>query len=413
MKQATHNPRLFFLDWLRILAFGLLVPYHVGMYYVTWGWHVKSPAASTALEPLMLMSSPWRLGLLFFIGGAALAQASTRAQAGLMRRRSARLLLPLVFGMLVIVPPQSYFEVVQKLAYPGSYFEFMQQYLQGYEGFCRMEEGRWQCLDLPTWNHLWFLPYLWGYGLIGWLLLRQAPAVLARCGQGLAALGPWGLLLGLALPLMLARQLVGLFPSTHNLSWDWYNHAQYLSLFLLGMLASHAGSAFWVRLSAVRWPALVGALAAWAVLLVYFDAYDSATPPETLRVLMRGVWGLMQWWATAAACGFAYLHLNADSAWRRRLGAAVFCVYILHQTVIVLLTQVLAPLQLAPLLEGLLLVLMTWLLCGLIYVLARRVLPAPLALFLGVDGAKTPAPQPDRAAATIAAVATVDARSPQ
>jgi hypothetical protein len=34
--------RLFFLDWLRIVVFGLLVFFHVGMYYVTWAYHVKS-----------------------------------------------------------------------------------------------------------------------------------------------------------------------------------------------------------------------------------------------------------------------------------------------------------------------------------------------------------------------------------
>ena len=36
------------LDWLRIAAFGLLIFYHVGMFYVTWGFHVKSSHASTA-----------------------------------------------------------------------------------------------------------------------------------------------------------------------------------------------------------------------------------------------------------------------------------------------------------------------------------------------------------------------------
>ena len=43
------------LDWVRILAFALLVPYHVGMYYVSWAFHVKSPFASAMLEPWMKM----------------------------------------------------------------------------------------------------------------------------------------------------------------------------------------------------------------------------------------------------------------------------------------------------------------------------------------------------------------------
>ena len=40
-------------------------------------------------------------------------------------------------GMLVVVPPQAYFEVVTKVAYAGSYLDFMRLYLAGYHGFCR------------------------------------------------------------------------------------------------------------------------------------------------------------------------------------------------------------------------------------------------------------------------------------
>ena len=66
--------------------------------------------------------------------------------------RSWRLLLPLVFGMLVIVPPQSYFEVVEKLpgGYHDGYLAFWARYLAGDGWFCREDD----CLDLPTWNHL-------------------------------------------------------------------------------------------------------------------------------------------------------------------------------------------------------------------------------------------------------------------
>lgn len=61
------------LDWLRVIAFGLLLLYHVGMYYVTWDWHVKSPTTQLMLEPVMLLSSPWRISLLLLISGVATA----------------------------------------------------------------------------------------------------------------------------------------------------------------------------------------------------------------------------------------------------------------------------------------------------------------------------------------------------
>jgi len=151
------------LDWIRIVAFGLLILYHIGMYYVTWGFHVKSPRASAAIEPLMLLVNPWRLGVLFLVSGAATAFMLDKMRAGsLARMRSWRLLLPLIFGMLVIVPPQSYFEVVEKAGYTGSYGEFWLRYLAADHGFCD-KDG---CLRLPTWNHLWFVAYLWVYTML-------------------------------------------------------------------------------------------------------------------------------------------------------------------------------------------------------------------------------------------------------
>jgi glucan biosynthesis protein C len=372
--QAGRQP---FLDALRVLAFALLVPYHVGMYYVTWDWHVKSPAASTLLEPLMLMTAPWRMGLLFLISGVATAHMLKRS--GFVAQRSKRLLLPLLFGMAVVVPPQAYFEVVEKLHYAGSYLDFMGLYAQGFKGFCKGDE----CLSLPTWNHLWFLPYVWVYGLLAWGLWHLAPAAVAACRARLDRLGLWGVAL-LALPLMAARQLAGLFPSTHNLHWDWYNHLQYGYLFAIGWLAT--GDGVWQRMARLRWWALGTALLSWAVLLVYFMHYAEQTPPEALRALMRCVWGGLEWAALVAALGWGRQALNTRMAWVQRLNPMVFCAYVLHQTLIVLLTRALKPQALNPALEGVLLVLLTFALCALGYALARRV--PGLRLVMGISPVK-------------------------
>ncbi len=381
-QQLPPAPRLFFLDWLRILAFALLVPYHVGMYYVSWDWHIKSPHASTALEPLMQLASPWRLSLLFFIAGAVLQIAlRQRADAGglaFIGRRSRRLLWPLLFGMLVVVPPQAYFEVVEQVQYAGSYIDFMRLYLVAYAGFCDADG----CLTLPTWNHLWFLPYLLVYTLLAWGLLRAAPQLLDRLAARLGRAGTPMLLLGLALPLMLARLTLLGFETTHNLVWDWYNHAQSLSAFMLGLLLARS-EVVWARLADLRWSALLLALAAWGLRMGYFSFFAEPEPAALLVGALRLLYGAMQWWAIAAACGFAYRHLNVDGPLRRALSPAIFCLYILHQTVIILLARALLPLQLAPLGEGLLLIALTLLVCGLAYLLLRR-LPPALGLLLGI-----------------------------
>ncbi len=42
--------RRYDLDWLRVIAFLILIFYHTGMFYVTWGWHVKSVHALSLIH---------------------------------------------------------------------------------------------------------------------------------------------------------------------------------------------------------------------------------------------------------------------------------------------------------------------------------------------------------------------------
>src|SRR5438034_9319593 len=149
------------LDWVRIGAFGLLIFYHVGMLYVSWEFHIKSEHRLTALEPLMLVLNPWRLALLFLVSGAATAFMTRKLAVGrLLGSRSIRLLPPLVFGMLVIVPPQAYLQVVEAIGYGGGLIDFYRAHYFAFgPQFCHPGP----CLLLPTWNHLWFVAYLWIY----------------------------------------------------------------------------------------------------------------------------------------------------------------------------------------------------------------------------------------------------------
>lgn len=404
---ASHpSARLYFLDWLRIIAFFILIAYHVGMYYVNWGWHVKSPFASDAAESYMMLSAPWRLALLFLISGVASSFMLGRTGAGaFLRRRSWRLLVPLVFGMLVIVPPQPYFEVVEKYGYQGSYLDFMQLYLHAYRGFVT---GPGAHLVLPTWNHLWFVAYLWVYTVVLAAIALALGARLDAWSQRLARLlTGWRLVLLPLAVLGLARLvLVARFPSTHALFGDWYNHAQYFSLFLLGaMMARQPG--FWQRLDALRWAGLGTALACWALLKIYFSLPDDLVPAAAMAWLLplqRVAYALGQWSAIIAACGFAHRHLEFDSAKRRYLAQAVFPVYIVHQTLIVSMAHGLKPVRLPPGIEAIVLMVLTLTFSLAVFEVVRRC--APLRPLFGLAAADRPvreiartAPMPDAAVA--------------
>jgi len=358
------------LDWVRILAFGLLIFFHVGMYYVTWGWHVKSPFASHTIEPLMMLSSPWRLSLLFFVSGCATAFLHRKSSEGFVRSRTQRLLIPLALGLWVIVPPQSWAEVTEAVGYHGGYLHFMSLYAQGYGGFCR--DG---CLRLPTWNHLWFVAYLWCYTMVAALVWFAVPrARIDRCGVALARLlrGPGLVAWPVAWLAALRLLLVARFPDTHALVDDWFLHANYFSVFALGVLLAREASV-WEEIRRQRWIALGLSVAGYAVIETWYGHYDALQSLDWLRQLQRVAYALDEWCAIVAALGFARQWNPADSRVRRYLTEAIFPFYIVHQTAIVLLAHFMKPLGLRPLVEGPLLVAATAAICVASFELVRRV----------------------------------------
>ena len=365
--------RQHYLDWIRVGAFALLILYHVGMFYVSWDWHVKSSYAGRALEPLMYATNPWRLTLLFMVSGVATRFMSDKLSPGaLARGRSVRLLVPLAFGMLIVVPPQPYLEVVEKVAYSGSFADFYRLYLSGYGGFCKDGE----CLIIPTWNHLWFLPYLAAYTLIvaafsawrpGWPSAAERLLVPLLRGPGLVL---WPILyLGLMRLLLMPQ-----FEVTHALIDDWYNHSVSLAAFLLGFTALRSEAVI-QGLAAKRWLFLALAVISWASYAGYAWLYhvEGAAPSELLQAAMRFVYAINQWTAIAAIFGFGSIHLNRTGRGIRYFTDAVFPFYIVHQTLIVVVGHELAKPRLPVALESGGLFAATILGCFTTYEIVRRV----------------------------------------
>lgn len=403
--KADLGERRFDLDWVRILAFMLLILYHVGMYYVSWDWHVKSPAASSAIEPLMMLTAPWRLSLLFLVSGVATAYLVARTPSHFLGARAVRLLIPLAFGMLVIVPPQSYLEVAEKLNYSGGFGAFYLLYITGFHGFCRSSD----CLIMPTWNHLWFVAYLFVYTAVLYAGVRLVPKAVPALRQGAEQLlsGVGVLLVPIAYFALVRITLAGRFPANHALVGDWYNHALYFGAFVLGF-ALAATQAPWSALERFRWHALGLAVLGWAAFCAYMGIYGGdIDPSQALIRVMRAEYGAEQWLAIAAALGFARRHLNRDNTARRYLTTAIFPVYILHQTVIVVVAHSLKPAHLYPPIEALLLVSVTAASCFLGYELIRRV--RPLHPLFGLAWKSTPASRalPRRAPLAVRALAHV------
>ncbi|MEI6202553.1 MAG: acyltransferase, partial [Enhydrobacter sp.] len=119
-------------DWLRVLALAMLMIFHSAVGYGSWPWQVNDAYTSPLLDNFLDFLLRWRVSLVFIVSGSALMLALQRRRpVAIVRERCARLLVPLLFGVLVVVPPQVYFGHVQQGQFHGSFLDYLPQAFNG------------------------------------------------------------------------------------------------------------------------------------------------------------------------------------------------------------------------------------------------------------------------------------------
>lgn len=317
------------MDWLRIGAFALLILYHIGMVFVPWGWHVKSEPTIDWVAIPMLATNGWRLPLLFLVSGYASAALLVKlgGAGSFARARSARLLIPLAFGILVVIPPQPWIELTGQHGYARGLPHF---WLHDYFRF-----GTLDGIVLPTWQHLWFVVYLWVYTMLAALLFAIVPSRLwVRVADGAARrLGGWNVLL---LPMAGWLLVYAAFPDhreTHALVDDGPVHLHYLIAFAVGWLLRTRPVLF-DAFACCRTGAAILAVLAFIPILWIACAWPERGPAWA-DMAFHGARQVQGWAAIVALVGIADRWWNRDHRWRAPLAEAVFPFYIIHQTIIV------------------------------------------------------------------------------
>lgn len=365
--------RRYDIDWLRVIAFGLLILYHIGMYYVAdWEWHIKSDQQSEFLQNLMIMTNQWRMSLLFFLSGIALALIYQRYKATtLIGLRSQRLLVPLLFGMLVIVPPQLFYELIQGGYFDGNYLVFYREYLALETDLGKHKQS---VIGLVTWNHLWFIPYLWCYSLIMVFLLPALHSLLNKTSvQSVSVLVAFCVItIGIALIWVAMRDN---YPVTHALVDDWSSHAKYFTVFVAGCCLALLPD-LWNRLIAKR--RIFASLALLGYCWLMLDRHGLLDVGEALDqlLLIKLTHGLLlstnHWAWILALVGYAGRYLQFSNRFLVYANQAILPWYILHQTLIIVIAMQLLPMSFNIWIEMPLLLLFTVGACFVMYELIKR-----------------------------------------
>lgn len=330
--------RRYDLDWLRVFAILLLVFYHTGMIYVSWGFHIQSRETSPLFEDIMRWLHRWRMPLLFFISGAgtyyALRRKTNREYAG---ERFKRLFIPLLFGMFVIVPPQIYYEWLFRGRFSGNYAEFY-PHVFGFEPYQDGGKG-----GAFSWHHLWFVLYLFLYSLLSipvfrWLKSERGQRFTDRVENLVTK--PGGAMTFVLLIILSQFLLRPFFPNdTHALVNDWAYFVFNLLLFWFGYLLVSRPPLARI-LSDQRRIFLFGTML--CTLFLYASRAYLSRHPE-LEGSYRWVLffhlntDCLTWFAVLTSVAYGYRYLNTNRLILPHLTEAVYPFYILHQTAIIVI----------------------------------------------------------------------------
>ena len=330
MHKQKNNERLYYLDWLRVFAVILLIPFHTGMIFVHSDFHIKNNVTSTGLTIINAFIDNWHMPLFFFLAGASTWFAlSKRTPVTYIKERFLRLFLPLIFGIIIIVPPQTFYERIQKSGFSGNYVNFYAHLFNGV-----YPKGNF------TWNHLWFLLYLFIISVAVLPLVWNWKS--GRGGSCTASFCAW-LVKGhriflLSIPLAIIQMgLKVSFPGPQNLLSDWARLLFMLCIFLYGVMffkfpgfqdiiERNFGTALVMGISILVF-----------FIILHFMNYRFVFGYNIAYLLQLGVKSLATLCWLLVLLGFAQRSLNFSNRFLVYASEAVLAFYILHQTIIIVL----------------------------------------------------------------------------
>lgn len=322
------SKRLHYVDWLRVLAVLLLFPFHTWRIFNAGDpFYVKSAYVSQTINSVIWFIDFWHMPLLFLLAGAS-TYFALRKRSGLQYagERFLRLGVPLLFGWAVLIPPQTWYGARFNSGYTGSFLS----YLTSGDWLVWNVQGGGDYYGGFGIGQLWFILFLLVIALVALPLLLWWRSARGERGAGhfsrfLAWPWTWPIV---GFGLMIAEGL----PSPIDDKSFFY----FLALFVLGY-AIMADEAFLTSAEKHRFPALVVGTAVIVFRMVAWELHDSLADPSWGLALFNTATLTAVWLVVTGLLGMGRRYLDRPSKQLTYLAEASYPLYILHQTVIVVL----------------------------------------------------------------------------
>ncbi len=351
MADYILTERRYDIDWLRVIAFGLLILFHVAIGFVPKSVYpyVNKQTAGVGLSILLLFVHQWRLPILFFISGMGTSFAFRKRTGGqFVVERLKRLIIPLLFAMNFVVVFQGYFAELHRVQ---GLAEMLPSYPGGPVSLSEFALGWWS--HFGEIQHLWFLINLFGYSMLCiplfvYLRNRSEGKVMKTAGKILNLPKGLGLLFVFPIPLILVELTIK--PWAYGIVGRGYELPWYLWFFVCGYIFIRAGDRYWQALDRARYLSLVLGIVS-SVLLFLLMVAGNRISPGYGSLLLNGGWlrfgdtflgpltvpacilhGLNSWFWSIVFFSWGAKLLNKSSRLLAYLNRTVYPFYIVHMT---------------------------------------------------------------------------------
>jgi glucan biosynthesis protein C len=330
---AGIAPRLYYIDWLRVLAILGVFLFHASNVFDTLPSHIKNAQQSDVITGIQAFFFPWGMALFFMIAGAGTWFAlKRRTSSHYIKERSRRLLIPFVVGSIILSPVELYFEwshKVQTGVFAGSFSQFVGSLPWGPNPRIFGVVG----------YHLWFLGFLFMFSLLAlpffqWVRRGAGQRLVSGLAQICRHRG--GILIFVVLPLVARLGLQPFFPYQH----DWADFFFLFTFFVIGYLVISDEQ---LRQAVRRdWPITltVGTLAflGGAAIVLSTGEFDiESAPHNLLDFTWWGLFAVCGWCWTAFTLSIGMRFLNFSNRLLRYGQEAIVPFFVVHQPAIIVI----------------------------------------------------------------------------
>ncbi|MCL2156602.1 MAG: acyltransferase family protein [Methanobrevibacter sp.] len=301
--------RKYFLDNLRWIIVLLLFPFHTfRIYSVFENFYIHGPP-NLILNGFIIFIGPWFMHLLFVIAGiSAYHSLQKRNSKEFLKERILRLFVPFVFGLILLIPIQTFFAEKFHNGFTGSYFSQMITFFTKFGDLSGYTGGF-------TPGHLWFILYLFLISIIALAIIR----LYENSSMNLNFNNTSTIKL---IPLFLIFLIMGPILDIGGKSLG-----AFLAIFLLGYFVLSSDK-IQENLEKNKWYLTCIFLTCSVITLLIFPYWSSG-------IFIDCFLAFFTWMAILSLIGLGKKYLSFQNKWSKYFTKASYPIFIFHQTWIV------------------------------------------------------------------------------